>query len=712
MAKYRHLVRLDEIEMSPRGKIPRPKRVPASRSATPGPFSISSPREPAGAVRTEARPPSRIVIESIDPEIDAGRFPCKRIAGDTLDVTAAIFTDGHDLLTAVLRHRRAGAANWNETRMQPLGNDRWHARFVVEEIGRYEYGIVAWQDEFGTWRQGLSRKVDAGLEVHSELLEGAAIVAAAAARSTDRDDARTLEESARRLAAGGDPARRLETALSVTLSDTMDRHPDRVGEAHGARVLAVEVERERAGFGAWYEFFPRSCAPQLGRHGTFDDARARLRHAAAMGFDVVYLPPIHPIGTTFRKGPNNAPASTAGEPGSPWAIGAADGGHCAVHAELGTLADFDRFVAEARELGLEVALDVAFQCSPDHPWVREHPDWFRHRPDGSIQYAENPPKKYQDVFPLDFECEDWRGLWQALLDVFRFWITHGVTIFRVDNPHTKPFAFWEWAIAELRAQHPECIFLAEAFTRPRIVHYLAKAGFSQSYTYFTWRNTKHELQTYLQDLHEPASQETLRPNFFANTPDINPEFLQFGGRAAFQIRLVLAATLAGSYGIYGPPYELCVADRGAGAEDYQDSEKYQLRQWNLQAPGNIIAFVRRINAIRRDQPNPWRGSLRFLSVDCDDLIAYLRTGQNREEAMLVVVNLSPHHTASGWLEIPLEELGLDPDHAFQMHDLLGGATFLWQGPRNYVALDPASSPAHVFRVRRRLRTERDFDYYL
>jgi starch synthase (maltosyl-transferring) len=658
------------------------------------------------------RPPPRIIIESIDPEIDGGRFPCKRIAGDVVAVAAAIFADGHDLVSAVLRHRRAGDSVWTETAMQALGNDRWSARFVVEHIGRYEYGIAAWIDRFGTWRHGLARKVDAGLDVHSELLEGAALVEAAVGRCASRHDARALSEAARRLATGEDPTQRIATALSATLSEAMSRHPDRDEEVRSARPLVVEVERERAGFGAWYEFFPRSCAPEPGRHGRLDDAHARLRHAAAMGFDVVYLPPIHPIGTTFRKGPNNAPVSASEDPGSPWAIGAADGGHCAVHAELGTLADFDRFVAEARALDLEVALDVAFQCSPDHPWVREHPDWFRHRPDGSIQYAENPPKKYQDVYPLDFECPDWHSLWQALLDVFRFWIGHGIAIFRVDNPHTKPFAFWEWAIAALRAEHPECIFLAEAFTRPRIVQYLAKAGFSQSYTYFTWRNTKHELQGYLEDLRDGDARETLRPNFFANTPDINPEFLQYGGRAAFQIRLVLAATLSGSYGIYGPPYELCVADAGPGAEDYRDSEKYQIRHWDMQAPGSIIGFVQRINAIRREQPDPWRGSLRFLPVDCDDLIAYLRTGRTRDETFLVVVNLSPHHVASGWLEVPLEELGLDSDGPFQMHDLLGGAKFLWQGPRNYVALDPAQSPAHVFRVRRRVRTERDFDYYL
>lgn len=653
------------------------------------------------------------MIESIDPEIDAGRFPCKRIAGDTLDVTAAIFTDGHDLLTAVLRHRRAGAENWNETRMQPLGNDRWHARFVVEEIGRYEYGIVAWRDEFGTWRQGLSRKVDAGLEVHSELLEGAAIVAAAAARSTDRDDARTLEKAANRLAAGGDPALRLETALSVALSDTMDRHPDRVAEAHGARVLAVEVERERAGFGAWYEFFPRSCAPQPGRHGTFADARARLRHAAAMGFDVVYLPPIHPIGTTFRKGPNNAPVSAAGDPGSPWAIGAADGGHCAVHTELGSLADFDRFVAEARELGLEVALDVAFQCSPDHPWVREHPDWFRHRPDGSIQYAENPPKKYQDIYPFDFESADWRALWDELASVIEFWIGHGVRIFRVDNPHTKSFAFWEWAITAVREHHPDVIFLAEAFTRPKVMHRLAKLGFTQSYTYFTWRNTRHELTEYFNELAHGPGRDYFRPNAWPNTPDILPEVLQVGGRGAFMARVVLAATLSASYGLYGPAFELLEHQpREPGSEEYLDSEKYQLRRWDLARHDSLAGFVAVLNIARRDnaalQSN---ASLRFLPIDNDRMIAYAKATPALDNVVVVVVNLNPHHGESGWVELDLHALGLPADEPYEMHDVLGEQRFLWHGARNWVHLDPQRSPAHVMIVRRRLRREHDFDYF-
>jgi starch synthase (maltosyl-transferring) len=426
----------------------------------------------------------------------------------------------------------------------------------------------------------------------------------------------------------------------------------------------------------------------------------------------VYLPPVHPIGATHRKGPNNSPTASPGDPGSPWAIGSPDGGHTAVHPELGDLADFDAFVGEARTLGLELAIDVAFQCSPDHPWVKEHPDWFRHRPDGSIQYAENPPKKYQDVYPLDFECEDWQALWAALRDVFLFWIGHGVTIFRVDNPHTKPFAFWEWAIAEIRARHPDAVFLSEAFTRPSVMKYLAKCGFSQSYTYFTWRNTKHELTQYLTELTRSESRDYMRPNFFANTPDIDPEYLQFGGRAAHQIRFVLAATLAGSYGIYGPTYELCMAEALPNSEEYLDSEKYQLRDWDLQQPGHIVEFVRRVNQIRREHPALQRGELRFLPVDAEDLIAYLRIDPDREDVIVVVVALNPHHAAAGWLELPIEELGIDAERPYQMHDLLGGARYLWHGRRNYVALDPGSVPAHVFRVRRRLKTERDFDYYL
>jgi starch synthase (maltosyl-transferring) len=651
------------------------------------------------------------VIEAVEPEIDAGRFPVKRIVGDSLELHASIFTEGHDRVAAALLHRRNGEVDWSEVALRELGNDRFAGSFDVAEIGSYEYTLEAWVDRFATWRGGLARKVEAGVDVSSELLEGAALVSAASQRAKG-SEAAWLAERAERLRAPDARALRVPLALDGALRDAMARCPDRREATRYPRTLEVVVECERAAVGAWYEFFPRSTAKESGRHGTLADAVSRLRHAASMGFDVVYLPPIHPIGNAHRKGRNNSPRCEPGEPGSPWAIGGPEGGHCAVHPELGTLADFDGFVREAASLGIDVALDVAFQCSPDHPWVSEHPGWFRHRPDGTIQYAENPPKKYQDVYPLDFECEDWRGLWHAARDVFLFWAERGIAIFRVDNPHTKPFAFWEWAIAEVRARHPRAVFLSEAFTRPSVMKYLAKAGFSQSYTYFTWRNTKAELTRYLEELTESESREYMRPNFFANTPDIAPEFLQIGGRAAFQIRLVLAATLSASYGIYGPIYELCLGDAIPSSEEYLDSEKYQLRHFDLEGPGNIVAFIRRVNQIRSEHRALRRGSLRFVPVDNDELIAYLRSDDVSGEVLLVVVALSPHYRSSGWVELPLEELGADPGLPYQMHDLLGGGRFLWSGSRNYVELEPAAIPAHVFQLRRRLRTERDFDYYL
>jgi starch synthase (maltosyl-transferring) len=670
---------------------------------------LADERKHAGDDRRRA--PPRVVIEDVDPEIDGGRFPAKRILGDRVAVSASVFAEGHDRLAGVLRHRLRGVEAWTEVPLRAAGNDRWRAEFCVDALGVHEYTLLAWVDRFETWRDGLAKKVEAGLDVASELLEGAAWVADAAERAAG-EDARWLEAQAETLAAAGSPAARTALALSGALRDMMARHPDRAGAAAYARVLPLVVERERAAAGAWYEFFPRSCAAEPGRHGTLRDCTARLRHAAVMGFDVVYLPPVHPIGYSHRKGPDNAESAEPADPGSPWAIGAAEGGHCAVHPDLGSLDDFDALVAEARGLGLEVALDLAFQCSPDHPWVKEHPEWFRHRPDGSIQYAENPPKKYQDVYPLDFETGSWRALWQELLEVVLFWIGHGVSIFRVDNPHTKPFPFWEWLISEVRARHPEVVFLSEAFTRPSVLRYLAKAGFSQSYTYFTWRNTRHELITYLTELTRSTSREYLRPNFFTNTPDILPEFLQFGGRAGFQIRLLVAATLGGSYGIYGPPFELCVADAVPGTEEYRHSEKYEVRHWDLAQPGNLRDFIRRVNAIRRECVALRRGDLSFLPVEDERLLAFVRHDPEHSEIVVVVVDLDPHHPASGWLELPLEDLGIDPERPYQMDDLLGGARYLWNGPRNWVALDPSAVPGHVFRVRRRIRSEKDFDYYL
>jgi starch synthase (maltosyl-transferring) len=654
--------------------------------------------------------PSRVAIADVSPQVDGGRYAVKRVIGEPLEVVATIFTDGHDVLAARVLHRPAGAAAWRDAPMAPLVNDRWAGAVVLDTVGLHEVAVEAWIDRFGSWRRGLSRKVDAGQEVTSELLEGAALLRAAAERAGGADGAWLTGCAA--VLAGGEAAAAIDAALAPELTAAMARHPDRTGAATLPHPLPVQVEVERAAFGAWYECFPRSTSPDTMRPGTLRDLTERLTYVAGMGFDVLYLPPVHPVGRSYRKGRNNTLVAEPGDPGSPWAIGAVEGGHAALHPELGTLADFDALVARAGELGLAVALDVAFQCSPDHPWVREHPEWFRHRPDGTIQYAENPPKKYQDIYPFDFECETWASLWAALRDVLLFWIGHGVTIFRVDNPHTKPFAFWEWLIAEVRARRPDTVFLSEAFTRPAVMRHLAKVGFSQSYTYFTWRNSKAEIVEYLTELTQTPVREYMRPNFFANTPDILHEYLQTGGRAAFQIRLVLAATLVGSYGIYGPPFELCVGAAVPGTEEYLDSEKYQVRHWDIDHPAGLQPLVRALNHIRRDNP-AFRHDrrLRFFPVDNGALIAYGKTTPDLSNVMIVVVNLDPHHPQSGFLELPLAELEIDPGQSYQVDDLLGGARYLWQGPRNYVALDPQVLPAHVFRVRRRIRTEQDFDYF-
>lgn len=651
-----------------------------------------------------ALPPPRIVIEAIDPEVDGGRFPIKRIPGEEVVVNADIFADSHNVLRAVIRYRRVGDAAWQEAEMSEVTNDRWVGRFTVTEIGRYEYTLQGWIDSFLTWRRDLGKKLAAAQDVQTELLEGAQLLRDACGRAAHTEAGEMgvawLRERADFIEGTAEPALRANAALEEQLIPLMMRFADRSRAASLPCARELVVDRERALRGAWYEMFPRSCTPEHGRHGTFRDAIARLPYIASLGFDVVYLPPIHPIGQSFRKGPNNALEATDADPGSPWAIGAADGGHTAVHADLGTLEDFDHFVSAARQIDLEVALDFAIQCSPDHPWVKEHPGWFRHRPDGTIKYAENPPKKYQDIYPLDFECDDWQGLWQALKECVLFWIEHGVLIFRVDNPHTKTFGFWEWMIREVQARHPEAIFLAEAFTRPKVMKYLAKSGFSQSYTYFTWKNSKAELTEYFTELAQSPVREFMRPNVFANTPDILHEYLQSGGRPAFISRLVLAATLSATYGIYGPPYELCEnLPVHAGSEEYLDSEKFQIRHWDLDRPGNIRDIVTRMNKIRRENRALHSNrNLRFYPVDNDELIFYGKGTSNVHEMVLVVVNLDPFRVHSGWVRVPLYELGLGEHDTYQVHDLINGARYNWRGEVNFVQLDPTVCPAHVFRV--------------
>ncbi len=665
--------------------------------------------------KTTAKPADgrvRAVIDAVSPNVDGGRFPIARVTGEAVIVRADCFTDGHDVLRVMLRHRRDGERTWREVEMAPTGNDRWLGEFVAGAAGRYRYTVCAWVDHFLSWRAEFARREDpADILVASRVGAHLAQEAAERAKGADRT---ALRRQAKMLESEDDIASLRVAALDESFKALAMRYPDRSMQTDWPVELPLRVDRVRARFSSWYELFPRSASAEPGRHGTLRDCEARLPYVAELGFDVLYLPPIHPIGRVRRKGPNNALIAGPDDVGSPWAIGSDEGGHKSVHPALGTLDDFRSLVARAGEHGAEIALDIAFQCAPDHPYVKEHPDWFRWRPDGSVQYAENPPKKYQDIYPFNFECDDWRGLWKELRSVFAFWIGEGVRIFRVDNPHTKAFPFWEWVIGDLSREYPDLIFLAEAFTRPKVMHRLAKLGFNQSYTYFAWRNTREELTEYLTEVTQGPGREYFRPNAWPNTPDILTEALQFGGRPVFMSRLVLAATLCANYGIYGPAYELAEsAARDVGGEEYLDSEKYQLRHWDLDSPDSLRGLVALVNRIRRENPalqSDW--NLRFFDTDNEQLICYAKATPDGENVIVVVVNLDPHHVHSGWIDLDLKAIGVEEGSTFQMHDLITGGRFLWHGARGFVMLDPQRVPAHVFRVRRRVRREQDFDYFL
>ena len=655
----------------------------------------------------------RVVIEKVSPQIDCGRFPIKRVVGEVVVVEADVFADGHDQVSCQVLYSREGDKDWQSAPMTREGNDRWRGTFSVPEVGRYEYTIEGWIDRFQTWRDALAKRIAAAQDVHVDLLVGAELIEAAAGRAKG-EDVRLLQQTAHSIREEKDIQSATSLALGEKLFRAIGRHPERQFAIRYEKSLAVVVDREKASFSTWYEVFPRSCSSEAQRHGTFRDCERWLPYIASMGFDVVYLPPVHPIGRAFRKGKNNSQVAEPNDVGSPWAIGSREGGHTSVHPELGTLEDFRHFVSEAREHGLEVALDVAFQCTPDHPYVKQHPEWFRKRPDGSIQYAENPPKKYHDIYPLDFETEDWRTLWDELKNVFQFWIDQGVRIFRVDNPHTKPFSFWEWVIGEIKKKQDDVLFLSEAFTRPHVMYRLAKLGFSQSYTYFTWRNTKQELTDYFTELTQTEVREYFRPNLWPNTPDILSEFLQVGGRPAFMIRLILAATLGASYGIYGPAFELCEnTPVHAGSEEYLNSEKYELKHRDLHSTWSLKDLISRINRIRKENAAlQTNHNLRFHGTDNPMLICYSKTTDDLSNVMVVIVNLDSSHRQTGWVNLDLAVLGLEAGHEFQVHDLLGDGRYFWQGSRNYVELTPETLPAHILQVRRRIRTERDFDYYL
>jgi len=690
-----------------------PDTAPAGPEAAPEPAATSEPAARAGIPDGRVR----AVIDAVLPVVDGGRFPIKRIAGQAVRIEAHCFADGHDKIRAVLRWQSVDDPKTYEVDMTAQGNDVWTAEFTPPVPGRYRYTVTAWVDHFESWRSELERRDDEG-DIRTALKVGAALVELASQRAGADDGAvlsiwaALLRKTADNRSTPGEAAAMKALALDPTRASLAERYADRSLAA--SATLELVADRKKAQFSTWYELFPRSAGADPGRHGTFRDVEARLPYIAEMGFDVLYFPPIHPIGRINRKGANNALTAAAGDVGSPWAIGSAEGGHKDILPQLGSLDDFKSLTKKARGFGIEIALDIAFQCAPDHPYVSAHPKWFKHRPDGSVQYAENPPKKYQDIYPFDFESEDWGGLWDELKSVIDFWIAQDVRIFRVDNPHTKPFAFWEWAIGAIKQVHPDVIFLAEAFTRPKVMHRLAKLGFSQSYTYFTWRNTKQELTEYFTELSRGPGQEYFRPNVWPNTPDILHESLQSGLRAVFMARLVLAATLSANYGIYGPPYELLESSpREPGSEEYLDSEKYQLRNWPLDRPDSLWPLIARVNRIRRDNPAlHCDRTLSFCPVDNDRLIAYFKQDAASKNIVLTVVNLDPNNQQSGWVDLDLSALEIDVDQPYQVHDLLSDQRYQWRGRRNYVLLDPHRMPAHVFRLRRRVRSEQDFDYFV
>ncbi|MFN3531731.1 MAG: alpha-1,4-glucan--maltose-1-phosphate maltosyltransferase [Candidatus Brocadia sp.] len=654
----------------------------------------------------------RVIIEQVKPEIDGGRFPIKRVVGEKVVVSADIFADGHDAVWANVLYKRPNNNNWKEVPMKFRENDRWEAVFVVEEVGTYFYTIEGGIDHFITWRRDLKKKFDANLNIKVDILTGIQYIKDASQRAS-ADDKKKLLIYIDLLKTEEDGQKAVSIAFSEELSNLMNRCQDRKFATNYGKELPVVVDRPKALFSAWYERFPRSCSPEPGRHGTFKDCEAILPEIAKMGFDVFYLPPIHPIGRTNRKGKNNSSVTDQDDVGSPWAIGSQEGGHKSVHPYLGTVEDFERLINKARDYDIEIAMDLAFQCSPDHPYVAEHPEWFKWRPDGSVQHAENPPKKYEDVLPLNFETEQWYQLWEELKSIVVFWIEKGVRIFRVDNPHTKPFSFWEWLIQEVKSKYPEVIFLSEAFTRPKVMYYLAKLGFTQSYTYFTWRNTKLEFIEYITELTQTERSEYFRPNFWPNTPDILPEHLQYGGRPAFMIRLILAATLSSSYGIFGPSFELCVSEAIPGKEEYLNSEKYEIRYWNWDRPGNLKDFISRVNRIRKENPAlQTTRNVQFYEADNDYILFYGKATEDLSNIILVVVNLDPYHTQTGYVRVPISTFGIDIDHPYMVHDLLTDDKYVWHGEKNYVELRLHSIPAHIFKVRKRLKRETDFDYFM
>lgn len=642
-----------------------------------------------------------VVIGNLWPSIEGGKYPIKRVPGEEVMVYADIFKEGHDVVSAVVKWRDAGSRKWNEAPMLPIGEDRWKGGFPAGAVGFTEWTIEAWGDTFASWVEEIGKKVKGGAtSLPTETQEGENLVLAAATRAGKSPDANDLRFLASEIGNAPDPAALLAIGSNPVLAQLMAKWPDRSLAFAHEPIQKIRVDRKEAAFAAWYEFFPRSAEGRGEKGSTFRECLPRIEDAKAMGFDVIYFPPIHPIGVTARKGANNSLTCKPGEPGVPYAIGGPAGGHSEVEPELGTLEDFAWLLGEIRARGMEVALDFALNCSPDHPYVKDHPEWFFHRPDGTIKYAENPPKKYEDVYPLDYHNAAWRALWEELRDVLLFWAERGVRIFRVDNPHTKPVAFWEWVIAEVQGKFPDVIFLSEAFTRSKMMQELAKVGFTQSYTYFTWRVGAPELREYFTELTATEMKEYFRPNLFPNTPDILPVHLQEGGRPSFMIRAVLATTLSGVYGIYSG-FELCENAALPGREEYLDSEKYQYKQRDWDAPGNIKPLIKRLNEIRRENPSLHQtNNLSFFGSVNPAILCYRKFSQDHSNQLLMIVTTDFRNAQSGWIDVPTGDLGIAPDSAYEVEDLLTGEVFTWRGARNYVSLDPASRIAHILRVRR------------
>jgi starch synthase (maltosyl-transferring) len=648
---------------------------------------------------------SRVVIDCVMPSVDNGLFPVKRVENEPLHVDAHVFADGHDTVCASLLYRKRGEAVWNEIPFTELPNDEWEVDFTPRGIGFHEYQVIGWIDHFRFWFESFGKKLKEGQNMAVELEIGSKLALAAAERASGSDAQRLRTIAARLTNENDNPTLRSTIAQSAEFHELATRYPDR-SKATYSQIFPLLVERERALFGSWYEFFPRSWGPVPGQHGSLRDAIAHLDGIKKMGFSVVYLPPVFPIGRTFRKGRNNSLTAGPDDPGSPWAIGSSEGGHKTVNPHLGTLDDFRAFVRATNDMGMETALDIAFQCSPDHPYVKEHPQWFNWRPDGSIQYAENPPKKYQDIVPFNFECDDWQNLWKELKSIFEFWYDQGVRIFRVDNPHTKSMEFWRWCIQSLKTEHPELVFLAEAFTRPKKMYRLAKDGFTQSYSYFAWRNNRDELREYVEELTKTDVAEFFWPNFWPNTPDILHEYIVNGKRNGSIARMVLAGTLCSNWGIYGPAFELFEHEQFPGKEEYNHNEKYEIKRWDWDKPGNLKALIGRFNYIRNTNPALQRfRNIIFAETDNPSLIAYVKKTPDRSNIIIVVVNLDAQWTQSGWIELPLMRMGIGDRESFVVRDLFSQdrpdgdtETYTWTGRKNFVSLRPGVKQAHIFRV--------------